>query len=85
MLFPVCPQYLLECGKFFMEEDDPGGSGGKSGVVPVETVLAVVFCGFTDGTKVWSGFGGGGREGVCGGGGGQGGEKTALAGERDAA
>lgn len=68
-----------------MEEDDPGGSGRKSRVVPIEAVLAVVFCGFTDGTEVWSGLGGGGRESVCGGGGRRGGEETTLAAETDAA
>lgn len=86
MLFPVCSQRLLECGKFFMERDYPGGSGRECGVVPIETVLTVIFCGFADGTEVWGGFGGGGREGMFSSGdGGWGGEKAALAVKGDAA
>lgn len=86
MLFAVCSQRLLERGKFFMERDDPGGSGRKSGVVPIEAVFAVIFCGFADGAEVWSGFGGGGREGVFSSGyGGLDREKTTLAVEGDAA
>lgn len=62
-------------GEPLVKGDDLGGSSGRGGVVPVEAVLAVVFCGFADGTKIRRGFGGRGVESLFGGWGG--GEKTA--------
>lgn len=66
---------MSERGEFLVEGDNPGGSCGRGGVVPVEAVLAVVFCGFADGTEARRGFGGRGVKSLFGDWGG--GEKTA--------
>lgn len=66
---------MSERGEFLVEGDNLSGSCGRGGVVPVEAVLAVVFCGFADGTEARRGFGGRGVKSLFGDWGG--GEKTA--------